>query len=109
MDVSDIFYFFFLLGEGERESKAPGGRGDGSFIENPTIPRGGGVPGEEGAEGPGGYLGRTGEVWGGGGGLNIVFRGRNVHQVALQWILGFLLSRDTGLQVLPKSDMTCIV
>ena len=33
-----------------------------------------------GGEGPGGCLRRTGEFWGGGG-LNIFFRGRNVHQV----------------------------
>ena len=41
MDVSD--FFFFLLGEGEGESEAPGreGGGDRFFIENPR--RGGGA------------------------------------------------------------------
>ena len=60
VDVSDSFYFF-LFGEGEWESEVPGGGGDRLLIENP---RGGGVPGEGGAEGPGGYLQRTGECGG---------------------------------------------
>ena len=56
------------------------GRGVGGrfFIENPR--RGGGVPGggEGGARGAGGCL--QGDLVGGGGGLNISFRGRNARQ-----------------------------
>ena len=75
MDVSDIFNFF-LLGGGEGESEAPGGGGAFFLIENPT--RGGGFPGGKGPRGREGI----GEFWGGGG-LNIFFRGRNVHQVGV--------------------------
>ena len=51
MDVSDTFYFLFLLGEGEGEFEAPGGR-VGSFIENPG--RGvGGFPGRGWGQGAG--------------------------------------------------------
>ena len=78
VDVLDIFYFFFLLGEGEGGVRgAREGGGVGFLLK---IPRGGGgFPGGEGA-------GRVSAVhWGifagGGGGLNIFFRGRNVHQV----------------------------
>ena len=61
MDVSDIFYFFSVR-EGEWESEAPGGGGGGTGFSL-KIP-GGGFAGEGGAEGPGGYLQRTGEFWG---------------------------------------------
>ena len=81
MDVSD-FFFFFCSGRGKGESEAPGGVGDRFFIENP---RRGGRPG--GAEGPEGCLRRIGEFWGGGG-LNIFFQGRNVHQVCCACNIG---------------------
>ena len=55
-------YFFFCSGRGERESEAPGE--DRLFIE---IPEGGGGGSPRG------------------GGLNIFFRGRNVHQVLFGW------------------------
>ena len=74
MDVSDIFYFF-CSGRRKGEFEAPGGGGQ-FFIENP---RRGGVFRRGGGEGPGGCLQRIWEL-GGGGGLNIFFRGRNVHQ-----------------------------
>ena len=75
-----IFFIFFLLGEGE------GGvwgarRGGGGGLVFYWKSQGGGF--EEG-EGPGARLRRIGDfsgVVGGGGGLNIFFRGRNVHQV----------------------------
>ena len=71
VDVSDIF---FLLRGGEGESEAPG-RGGGRFLLR--IPGWGGVlPGEGG--GARGREGVCGEF--GGGGLNILFRGRNSHQ-----------------------------
>ena len=41
VDVSDIFYFFFCLGEGKGESEPPGGGGE-RFLRK--IPRGGGLP-----------------------------------------------------------------
>ena len=74
MEVSDIFYFFSLLGEGEGGVRGAR-RGGSFFIENAR--RGEGFPG--GAEGPAGCLRRIWEFRGGGG-LNIFFRGRNVHQ-----------------------------
>ena len=75
----DIF-FFSRSGRGKGESEARGGGvGDWFFIESP---RGGGF--EEG-EGPGACLRRIGDFQGwGGGGLNIFFRGRNVHQGILK-------------------------
>ena len=71
-----IFFIFSLCsGRGKEESKAPG-RGDRFLIENP---RGGGVS----ARGRGRGAGRLSAAnwflfWG--GGLNIFFRGRNVHR-----------------------------
>ena len=60
VDVSDIFYFF-CLGRGEGESKAPGGGwGRSIFIENPR--RGVSKRGPRGREGVCGEL----EIWGGG-------------------------------------------
>ena len=61
------------------ESEAPGGvEGGGVFIENPRRGGGRGM----GLMGPGGCLRRIGEFFGAGG-LNIFFRGRNVHQERL--------------------------
>ena len=77
VDVSDIFYFF-LLGEGEGRVRGAGRGGRLIFIENPRR----GVLQRGGAEAPGGCLRRIGEF--GGGGLNIFFRGRNVHQEKFQ-------------------------
>ena len=62
MDVSDIFNFFFCLGEGKGESEAPG-RGRGQFsMENPSR---GGVSREGGAAGRGAW--RVAENLGEGG------------------------------------------
>ena len=72
VDVSDIFYFF-LLGEGEggvRGARKGGGR---FFIENPT--RGGLSRRGRGREGVCGEFGNSG-----GGGQNIFFRARNIHE-----------------------------
>ena len=69
MDVSDIFYFFVCLGEGEGECEALGGGGAifyGKSQEGVSRVGGGG------GEGPGGCLWG---IWGGGGGLNIFFFG----------------------------------
>ena len=74
MDVSDIFNFFLLRGGG-RGSPAKGG-GGADFLLNPRR----GVSRRERGRGGGRVSGRIGE-FGGGGGLNIFFRGRNVHQV----------------------------
>ena len=73
VDDSDIFYFF-LLGEAEGGVRGGGGGGVDFLLKIP----GGGVSRRGGAEGPGGCLQRIWEL--GGGGLNIFFRGRNVHQ-----------------------------
>ena len=76
VDVSDIFYFF-LLGEGEGGVRGarPRGRGRFFFLKSQE---GGGV--SRGGGGAGGCLSRIGEFFLGGG-VNIFFRGRNVHQV----------------------------
>ena len=77
-----IFFIFFCSGRGKGESEASGLGGVGGgvdFIENPR--RGGGRFLQEG-EGPRGREGVEGGLWNlGGGGLNIFFRGRSVHQV----------------------------
>ena len=70
VDVSDIFYFFC---SGRRESEAPGGAGR-FFIENPTR----GVGFSRRGRGREGVCGELGNF--GGGGLNISFWARNVHQ-----------------------------
>ena len=75
-DVSDIFYFFSARGGGRGSPRPPGGGGVDFLLK---IPEGGGSPGGEGAEGPGGCLRRIGDF--GGGGAKYFFRGRNVHYV----------------------------
>ena len=76
VDVSDIFLFFFcLLGEGEGGVRGEGGWGVDFLLK---VPGGGGVSRRERGRGAGRVSGRIGEF--GGGGLNIFFRGRNVHQ-----------------------------
>ena len=60
-------FYFFLLGEGEGSPRRRGG-GIGFLLKVPGV-----------SERPGACLWRIGES-GGGGGLNIFFRGRNVHQ-----------------------------
>ena len=76
VDVSDILYFF-CLEKGERGVRGAGrGGGIGFLLKIPAG--GGGGCRMGGAEGPGGCLS---ELWDlGGVGLNIFFRGRNVHQ-----------------------------
>ena len=77
-----FFIFFFLVGEGGKGSpRRREGRGR-FFIEKAR--RGGGLS----RRGKGRGAGRVsaanwGIFWGGGGGLNIFFRGRNVHQDSL--------------------------
>ena len=58
-----IFFIFSARGGGRGSPRPPGGGGGRFFIENP---RGGGCPGGEGAEGPGGCLRRIGDFSGGG-------------------------------------------
>ena len=93
MGVSD---FFFRLGRGKGESEARGQGGIG-FIENPRRAPGG----RRGREDVCGELGNFG-----GGGLNIFFRGRNVHQGNLLKLRSldpscpFLLS-DTSISQMP--------
>ena len=80
MDGSDIFYFC-LLGAGEGGRLRRWGWGIGFLLK---IPKGGGG-GPGGAEGPAGRVSVANwEIFGGGGGLNIFFRGRNVHQVKVR-------------------------
>ena len=71
MDVSDIFYFF-CSGRGKWESEAAGGGGVDFF----EIPRRGGEvsPGGGGAEGPGRVCSELGNLGGGQGGQNFLFR-----------------------------------
>ena len=73
-DVSDIFYFFCSgTGKGESEGAGRGGR---FFIENPTR---GGV--SRRGRGVGRVSAANWGFLGGGGGENVFFRCRNVHQV----------------------------
>ena len=81
VDVSDIFYFFFCSGRGGRYRGARRGVGSVSLLKIPR--RGGGLPGGEGL---GVRLWGIGEFFG--GGVNIFFRCRNVHQAQCQWSLG---------------------
>ena len=76
------YFLFLLLGEGEGGSPRCQRRGGGSvLIENPR--RRGGL---QDWEGPAGCLRRIGEFfWGGGGGPNIFFWGRNVHPETLHF------------------------
>ena len=76
MDVSDIFYFFFFARGGGRESTRRQ-EGGGSIFKL-KIPGGGGGGFQEGPRGWEVVCGELGNL--GGGGLNIFFRGRNVHQ-----------------------------
>ena len=71
------FLFFSARGGGRGSPRRREGVG-GRFLLK--IPGAGGVSGGGGPEGPGGCLRRIGD-FGGGGDLNIFFRGRNVHQV----------------------------
>ena len=85
-----IVFIFYLVGEGEGRvqdggggdrffiENARSGRGDRLFIENPSS--GGGFLWEgEGSRGSEGVCGEL-ENFFGGGGLNIFFWARNVHQ-----------------------------
>ena len=72
------FLFFFSARGGGRGSPRPPGGGVAEFLLK--IPEGGGVSRRRG-RGAGRCLQRIGDFWG--GGLNIFFRGRNVHQVIL--------------------------
>ena len=74
LDVSDIFYFFSARG-GERES--PRRREGGGGVDFIEISKGA-LSRRGRGQGPGKVSAAN---WGiGGGGLNIFFRGRNVHQ-----------------------------
>ena len=84
--LSSYFLFFSCSGRGKGESEAAG-RGGVDFLLK--IPEGGGSPGGGGAEGPGGCLRQIGDFLG--GGLNIFFRGWNVHQVKQGFGDGMLL------------------
>ena len=76
VDVSDILYFFLFLLGGKGGGVRAGGRGGGVSIK---IEGGGGEVLQGGGVGEGRAPGEC--LWGGGGGLNIFFRGRNAHQV----------------------------
>ena len=73
--VSDIFLLFLLGGWGSGSPGRQGGGAGSVFIENPR--KGKALPDRAGWEGVGRV---SAENWGGGG-LNILFRGRNSHQV----------------------------
>ena len=68
-----IFFIFFWYGEGKGEFRGAG-KGRGSVFYWKSQEAGGGAPTREG--GRGAVRGN----WGGGGELNIFFRGRNAHQ-----------------------------
>ena len=76
MDVSDIIYYFSARETGRGQSEALGG-GGGDFLSK--IPGGGVSWAGGGGRRASGWEGVCGEFRG--GGLNIFFRGRNVHQV----------------------------
>ena len=79
VDVSDIFYFS-VPGRGERKEASEEVAGGRFFCSK--YREGGGGSEEDVREGEG----RQGEcLWGGGGGLNIFFRGRNAHQELRFW------------------------
>ena len=69
VDVSDIFYFFFCFGAGEREEASEEVAGGGRFLIK--IEGGGGGSEEEAREGEG----RRGNVYGEGGGAKFFFSG----------------------------------
>ena len=77
MGVFDIFDFFSARGRGEGSPRRQEGGGIGFVLK---ITGGGGVS-RTGAEGLGGS-GGIGEFFLGGG-LNILFRGRNVHSLSV--------------------------
>ena len=99
VDVSDV-YIFFILGEGNWESEAPEGGGGIDFLSK--IPEGGGSPGRRGRG-----AGRVSAAnWGNlGGGLNIVFRGRNVHQEKCFLVQNIPV--NANLQWEDRSDQDC--
>ena len=72
-----IFFIFFGSGTGKGESEGTGSGGVDFLLK---IPQGGGGGLQEGPRGREGVCGELGIFWGGGGELNIFFRGRNVHQ-----------------------------
>ena len=85
------YFLFFLLGGGEGGVRGAGG-GRGVIFCGKS--QGGGVlPGGwgRGSEGPEGVCGE-----GGGGGLNIFFRGRNSHQGMVVWDLD---GRNRAIQI----------
>ena len=111
VDISDIFNFFVSARGGGRGSLRRSGGGEVDFLLK--IPERG-SPGGRGAERPGGCLRRIGE-FGEGGGLNIFFRGRNVHQVnSCREILLFLrrllqsVPASGGLVAGDESHDTCM-
>ena len=69
MDVSDIFYFFFLLGEGNGRVRGAR-RGGGSFLLK--MPRRGGGGRDRGA---GTVFAANWGIWEGGGGAKYFFSG----------------------------------
>ena len=72
------YLLFFLLGDGVGGVRSAGREGGGRFLMK--VPGEGGGFSREG-EGPRGREGVCGELGNSfGGGLNIFFRGRNVHQ-----------------------------
>ena len=83
VDVSD---FFFSAWEGEGGVRGAGRRGGGGGIGfSLKIPRGGGGALQDGrGQGAGRVSAANWVFWGGGGGTNIFFRGRNVHQAIVQ-------------------------
>ena len=76
-----MFYFFSAWGGGRGSPRRREGREESRFLLK--IPGGGGLQ-----EGRGGGAGRVSAanlgIWEGGG-AKYFFRGRNVHQVLLQW------------------------
>ena len=100
----DIFNFF-LLGEGEGESEAAGEEGGGgSFFYWKSQEGGGGF--QERERVPGGLFGANWGIWGGGGGLNIFFRGRNPEPIfgkgmrrsTFQWKKGAFSEKGEAIQ-----------
>ena len=91
MDVSDIFYFFFCSGAGEKEVASEEVAGGSVFIKNRG--RGGGFARRSRGWGKGAGGMSVGE----GGGLNIFFRAQNSHQVCV--LAMSVVSQRTAEQV----------